>query len=356
MEKSKRYIRERLRALLAILAVLAVVISVPAAIYAEGEPFDPEKTCSLTLKPIGTDDAAIIKDIAEAKVVADLYLVGRAVKDPNYDTYSYELTDDFKSLVIGDDWDEVESKASEIFFKNYKSMKPAKKDQKMGEAAEGLASGLYLVVARGAEIKDYVRTIKNEDGSEVSVTVAESGVNEYLYKPELISIPTKDPEDGKINTANKGDWVYDVTAVLKPEVNPMYGDLEIVKDLLTYKTGEEAFFVFEVEIEKDGKKYPSRIYTLSVNDAGKQSVIAHRIPAGATVTVTEKYSGATYMITSDPTQKAVISASEMVKVEFKNDYTTSENGGHGALNSFKYDSVKGWQWLKDGAETSGEGA
>ncbi len=69
------------------------------------------------------------------------------------------------------------------------------------------------MVARGADITDYIKEVTGADGEKELVTIARSGEYTYTFAPSLVSLPSKEAVDGEINTANPGDWLYDVKEV-----------------------------------------------------------------------------------------------------------------------------------------------
>ena len=131
---------------------------------------------------------------------------------------------------------------------------------------------------------------------------------------------------------------------------PKYGNLTIVKHLNRFELSEDATFVFTVVGKIDGKTVYSNVATLTCSaehPSGLLSTTLNYIPAGAEVTVTESYSGSHYVLTptSEKDQTTVIVANDTVSVDFTNDYTPEEKGGHGIVNTFEPDdSELGWHW------------
>lgn len=344
MDKSKGYIKNKLRRIASILTLLAVVFSVPAAIHAER--LDLGKKCSVTVSPCGNTYGYASE--LESGFDVDLYLVATAKKVEGYDTYTYELTESFKTISIPDEldteaWKNIAAAAREVLFKNYESLKTSAKTGKTGEKIGDLTAGLYLIVARGTGKDIIIR-----DG----VTVVVTPKYEFMFEPSLVSLPTKDPEENDqgelvINTANDSDWIYDAQVVLKPTEKQRFGKLKIFKDLLTYKTGESATFAYLVNVPKG---QANEAFTIAVpiflSDATEVYAEVDKLPVGATVTVVEQYEGSTYKATSATTQTAVISADTVAEVHFENDYVPDHPGGYGILNTFTYDSEDGWVWEK----------
>lgn len=256
-----------------------------------------------------------------------------------------------------------------------------------------LDAGLYLLIARGTSVEDnkYITkeyAVTNPDtqaggtvpapGKETKeekiVTVAYTDQHVYTFAPQLISLPTKDPENGVVSTANSGNWDYSPTVYLKPEQHMRYGRLEIVKDLITYESfdgqSEEAVFVFQVEAVLNNQSVYSDVKTLYFASAGKKNVVVDKIPVGATVTVTEVYSGASYTLKAieqgyyaegakpdcgdsveyasveDISRREVtgfnIEANRVASVKFTNDYDHRQTGGQGVINHYEY-GENGWE-------------
>lgn len=323
--------------------------------------------CSLIVNPEDPDKAEADRfgeDLKEAEVVIDLYQVAKAVKVKGYDTYSYQVNPDYGLSIPeypeGGDWEKLAQQAAEAAIKKgdasdtlVKSGVPA------GEKAD-LDAGLYLVIARGSSLtdaEDYLTEItqkEEETGDETTTyaTVAYSKKNAYLFAPQLISLPTKEADaDGVINTANPGDWIYDLSVNLKPEQTARFGSLEIVKTLSTYETEEgiqePVTCVFEVTGTLGEETVYSNVESITFTAAGQESAVLDRIPAGASVTVREVYSGSSYELTVPGDRSTVIAADDVVSVNFENTYTREQKKGHGIKNQFVYDENGRWQWYSD---------
>lgn len=194
-----------------------------------------------------------------------------------------------------------------------------------GKTIEKLATGLYLVVVEEVESPEYI----------------------YTFTPYLVSLPGNAYQEGDEDDA----WLYEVTVGLKAGREDRYGDLEIVKTLKAYNTTlGGATFIFRIEAVKTVDDVEEVVYSDVVSvvfdSAGTKSIkIAEKIPAGATVTVTEVYTGASYEVTSDARQTTVIVAHDpddpdnpdnLASVEFVNDYDNRLNGGTSIVNHFDY--------------------
>ena len=186
----------------------------------------------------------------------------------------------------------------------------------------------------------------------------------YTFTPYLVSLPTNNYYSG--NGASD-DWIYDLTkeynsAVgLKPEQHVRYGNLVINKELVDHNAtfGDEATFVFQIDIKKPDGKKETRIEELTFNAAGSDSVTIEKIPAGSHVTVTEVYSGASYELASAKSQETDIIANpeKETEVEFKpaevsfiNKHDGRTNGGYGVKNNFKLDENGQYQYTKPAAK------
>lgn len=208
--------------------------------------------------------------------------------------------------------------------------------------ATGLDTGLYLVDTPKVITPNYT----------------------YTFTPYLVSLPTNNYYSG--NGASD-DWIYDLTkeynsAVgLKPEQHVRYGNLVINKELVDHNAtfGNNATFVFQIDITTLDKKKETRIEELTFSAAGSHSVTIEKIPAGSHVKVTEVYSGASYELASAKSQKTDIIANpeKETEVEFKpaevsfiNKHDGRTNGGYGVKNNFKLDENGQYQYTKPAAK------
>lgn len=208
--------------------------------------------------------------------------------------------------------------------------------------ATGLDTGLYLVDTPKVITTNYT----------------------YTFTPYLVSLPTNNYYN---NGQTSDDWIYDLTkesnsAVgLKPEQHVRYGDLVIKKELKDHNAtfGNNATFVFQIDITTLDKKTETRIEELTFSAAGDDSVTITKIPAGSHVKVTEVYSGASYELASAKSQETDIIANpeKETEVEFKpaevsfiNKHDGRTNGGYGVKNNFKLDENEQYQYTKPAAK------
>ena len=207
--------------------------------------------------------------------------------------------------------------------------------------ATGLDTGLYLVDTPKVITPNYT----------------------YTFTPYLVSLPTNNYYSG--NGASD-DWIYDLTkeynsAVgLKPEQHVRYGNLVINKELVDHNAtfGNNATFVFQIDITTLDEKKETRIEELTFSAAGNDSVTITKIPAGSHVKVTEVYSGASYELASAKSQETDIIANpeKETEVEFRpaevsfiNKHDGRTNGGYGIRNNFKLDETDQYQHIKKAA-------
>lgn len=312
--------------------------------------------CSLTIAPGGEELSA---DLEKADVVVDIYKVADAVDIEGQDSYTFAfldgyeaLEDSYKKNPDNAAWRRMAQTAAKYALQGGE---PLRRGNPVNQRIGDLSCGLYLLIARGADIKDYQTTVKNEDGTEDIVTIARSGSNSYTFAPELIALPSKQitDENGDVvnTTGGNSPWIYDMSVTLKPSKEDRLGSLEIVKNLLTYSVNDPAVFVFQVEAELDGKVVYSDIVTMTFTEAGQKKVLLeNKIPIGAQVKVTEVYSGASYKITSAKEQSVTIEAEKVAQVTFTNDHEPTNHGGGGVNNHFTYDAENGWQLEKQPAD------
>lgn len=320
--------------LLAFVLAVCAVLATPA-LDGAAKAVDVSKSCTLTVSPGGADFA---EDLAKANVVIDLYKVADAVEDDGYDTYNYKFLGGYTGLKYSGkpdnaEWTALAKEAAKIALNGDS---PVVKGAEVNKAMSIPGCGLYLIIARGADITDYVTAEGN--------TIARTPEYTYTFAPSLVSLPSKEAdENGNINTAGDGEWLYDLSVTLKPERDQRNGSLEIVKTLQTYETKAPVTFVFEVKIEGQA----SKIVRLTFTQPGQKSELIEGIPVGAVVTVTEVYSGGAYELVSEPEQTVTIPADGIASVAFINDYDNSDKGGGAVINQFDYDAeAKHWNWTQ----------
>ncbi len=349
---------------------------IAAPLEADAEGF-VAGSCSLIVYPEDPhkgESEGFGEDLAAADVVVDLYQVARAVKTPGYDSYSLEPMPGYDmnfpdSSQSGDqaagNWERLAQQAAAIALDANAGKTPIEgSGTAAGTAISDLDPGLYLLIARGkglTELNDYKITIKQQNPltgqEEVRIAaIANSDQYSYAFLPQLVALPAKEAdENGVVNTANRGDWIFNASVNLKPERLDRYGSLRIIKTLSEYETmggvQESATFVFEVTGRLDDEVIYSEVESITFTAAGQESVLLDHIPALAQVTVTEVYSGSSYQLTVPGDRTATIAADDVVSVEFENEYDGRRTNGHGIKNQFVYDEEAGaWNWYSSPAQ------
>lgn len=316
--KMKKIIKKGSALALALALVLSTTV-LPKVYAAFG--IDTEKSCSLTFELDGQ-----YEELDSLVIPIDLYKVADVKENGEYTVLSgYEDLDltSISDKTTAEDWEKLAGKATDLVNSlaaqptaNVQMQRQEGQDKSRG-SAENLATGMYLVAARSVQ-SDY---------------------NTYDFTPYLVSLPNNYYQSTQDDT-----WVYDVTTGLKPSQTKRFGDLEISKTLTSYnETLGGADFVFQVEAEKDYEVVYSNVVSISFNAPGTKSVKIEHIPAGANVTVTEVYSGASYELTTEATQHAVIAADDIAGVSFENEYDHRNNGGSSVVNRFTYNEGD-WDW------------
>jgi len=292
-------------------------------------------------------------DVANANVTVDVYRIGSAEKDPNYDTYNYNFNvdpfTDLKSLytpasMSGAKWQELANEAAT----KIEGVTPVVSNVEAGEAITGLENGLYLVVAPPAYSKYY----------------------EYTFNPTIVALPTKEPlkdEQGNIavdkdgypliySSQQNGEWINNAEIQLKLEYDPLYGSLRIIKQVRNV-TGsvEPATFSFHITgktlEDQPFERYGSVYYT---GGPSAETIITH-IPAGTEVTVSESYEGARYRLVQGDDEKKTIIADQyanddnpIASAVFVNEPDGTTENGHGIENHFELvktgDGSEDWEW------------
>ena len=303
---------------------------------------DTDAECSIEFDISGNSS-----ELLSASIPVNLYKVASVDESGNYTGIGAFSKLDLSSVSADNldtaaaTWSERAAEAKKLLKDDTEPTTTVTLTQGRGTAT-GLKTGLYLVDTPKVITTNYT----------------------YTFTPYLVSLPTNNYYSG--NGASD-DWIYDLTkehnsAVgLKPEQHVRYGDLVINKELVDHNAtfGNNATFVFQIDITTLDKKTETRIEELTFNAAGSDSVTIEKIPAGSTVTVTEVYSGASYKLTSENKVKATIvandekeagQAGETAVVSFTNEHDGRTNGGYGVKNNFKLDENDQYQYTKPAAK------
>lgn len=344
--------KRNLKSLAALILVFVLVIATPAGLRSARGALDLDAVCTLTVQPAGAD-SEYTDLLAADDVVADVYLVAAAIATGE-DSYDYAALPAFAelenlSLAIDKDTDAWNALAQEAFAVVLRDGVAPDATLPVKVAGDIPATGLYLVITRNDGVVDtaaYVASVTDETGSESLATTVKTAQHTYRFAPALVSVPTKEADE---NGEDTGSWDYNPTITLKPEQVGLYGALRIRKTLDRYMLGRPATFLFDVEATLDGELVYSNVIGLSFESAGTlESEIIGKIPVGATVTVTEVYSGISYVydVVGADTHEFEIEVpydetdeGTLYTVEFENDVDNpdSPNGGGSIENRFTYD-------------------
>lgn len=315
------------------LALAFPLLTLPGARAANA--IETNRKCSVAFSVSGEDNE-LTDPGTDIKV--NLYKVADVDVSGNYTATGAFKTLDVSSVSADDkdaasEWADRAKAAQEMLTTE---VKPTTVTLKKGSGIQSdLATGLYLVDTPKVVTTNYT----------------------YTFTPYLVSLPTNN-----YYTSGDDDWIYNLTDTnaigLKPEEHARYGDLVINKTLANHNatTGKKATFVFQIKITTLKGKTETRIESLDFEAAGDSSVTITKIPAGATVTVNEVYSGASYKLTSENNQKTTIIATDKeaqvdpVSVSFTNDVDDNMNGGYGVRNNFKLDENGQYQYTEPAAK------
>ena len=312
------------------LALAFPLLTLPGARAANA--IDTDRKCSVAFNVSGEDNELTANG---TNITVNLYKVADVDVSGNY-----TATEDFKKL-------DVSSVSADNNAAANTWAARAKEAQKLLKDSVNPTATVTLAAGTGS-LADLATGLYLVDTPEVVTTNYT-----YTFTPYLVSLPTNNYYSNGNDT-----WIYDLTkeynsAVgLKPEEHARYGDLKINKTLANHNatTGKKATFVFKIEIKPLKGKTETRIESLDFETAGDSSVTITKIPAGATVTVKEEYSGASYKLTSANNQKTKIIATDEkgapVSVSFTNDVDDNMNGGYGVKNNFKLDENGQYQYTE----------
>lgn len=368
---------------------------------APSDPVDLKRTCSLEVSPVDSNDpekADYLADMQKAQITLDLYKVAGTEKVAGYDTYRFTPEASFSGLTTSEgvgiseyadlqkltaaDWEELAQEAAKTALREGGPAAVKSQDVIHASAAElsELDSGLYLLVARDTnwDRAEYVKTVNQglttgEGDLEITqsldllVTVANSPRYEYQFMPQLIALPAKQAVDEVISTSGRVPWQYMQSVVLKSGRENRYTSLEIRKTLRSYEeaegTIEPATFVFRVVGTMEGESEPvyDAVDSITFTGPGTGSTTLDHIPATATVTVTEIYSGISYTQVVPPNNGSVVLDQISAEpgpdgnyVSFENEYNNRRTHGHGIKNQFVYNAeTGGWDWSRDPAQQTG---
>ena len=435
--------RMRTQRILAALLSLMLLLALAPAGWADGETDEiPEflsrrNTVIINLTPSTDED--FNNDIITAGVQADLYLLTEAEPVKGYDTYKYKnLAGDLSVLqteldtALKIDPSEYPEQIKDPAFRmskmlesftplaykfadrvladDFEAVEPQSfvaGDKPNTITAENLKAGLYLLVLRGSNLTDkhltltvdgieeeygYVTSTKKQlspndtkgkEGEAHIATRAFSEKYEYLFEPQLITVPTRtDNGNLQYNTAF-GDWDNIIKVNIKAARDERPGKIKIKKTLSDYldlgkdETFEPAIFTFDIIARKTKDATSETVYRRQVSmnfdgpDTTGKTEVLKDIPAGSWVWITEIYAGAHYTGSSSSEYPIEVKADEITVVNgktaikeqsgntavFDNKNNDTHRGGHGIENVFTHDG-RTWSngWTTEPANAANGGA
>lgn len=304
---------------LAALLVLALCVAamMPVMITSAANIPDSTKTCTLTVTATGN-----YPEFLAMEVPLRLYKIGELQSDGT----AYQGVGAFENMDLG----AYSARAAASVVSALAEQAAAIADSSAELApdavitlvrgtgsAQGLQQGLYLLHSQSADSDTWT----------------------YTTSASLVALP-----------APTGlSWNYDnVTAKVKQEQAPRTIDLTIEKTLDSYRESlGTAAFVFDVEATLNGENVYSNVLTISFDGEGTKQVLAKGIPAGASVTVTEVYSGASY----SPVGSGVVTIPSLYEAaegeggavaRFSNEYNGGGVYGGSVVNHYEFDGT-GWR-------------
>ncbi len=330
--------RQRASACVLVIAIIFSVLILSKVYAAVAVQTDKICTLQIDMRECGFQElhgvSALPIEVSLYKV-ADIDVSGTYTAVSSFEALSEDL-EGIDSDMLPEEWKEMAQKAkSQIETKAETATAVGITEHGM-TVIDNLETGLYLVDAKEVISQDYM----------------------YEFTPFLVSLP-----NNYYYSTNNDTWVYDLIGEhaisLKVVREDRLGDLVINKELDVYNgTVGGATFVFGIEATKTDldvkegdldriKVVYSDVVSMTFTEAGTDSITIKNLPAGAEVTVTEIYSGASYKLTTEPSVTKKIRAGEEAEVTFENTYDYRFNGGSGVVNSFIYDSeTKEWQHVQ----------
>lgn len=343
------------------MTAVGLALALPLTGYASGE-LNLGKTCSLTVNaydPANQDEdykENFVEDLKKADVVIDVYKVANAKKTVGsdgfeHDSYEYVPASGYESLDLSkkdmdsDAWYLKAQEAAQIALGLNGGTKgtPVHTGSSAGTKIEDLSAGLYLVIARSAELEeteDYVMPLFENDSETGEIgTIALSESRIYTFRPELISLPgILTGEEQPQGETGSYTWNYDLSVNLKALQSERFGRLELKKTLQNYEASQKAGFVFHVKAELNGKIVYDNVLTAELGGPGTVNVLDPllELPTGAKVTVEQIYGAPAYELLTERIQETVIPANAAASLEFVSRYRKGQAGGGVLRNQFTY--------------------
>ncbi len=385
--------RMKSRRTLAILLCMVLLLALAPSGFAVD--LDTPNTLTVNFVP---DDSGYREDLKTARIQVDLYLLAEAEAHETDDSYIYTLPAEGtpfhdEMVLLNDDLADAEKPEEQnnrdTVFEKFEPYAQAFAGIVLDSASDipwtrsetavagdttitltDLKAGLYLLIIRGADLteksedpeKGYVKKTEQASGGEsaekstVYATRVVTDDYEYLYRPQLLTVPTKlsDKSEQQYNTAY-GEWINKLTIYAKPTREANNGDLKIIKNIIN-PGPDPVTFVFEVSwTGKDNARVTKVVSMTFEGQTRREYDLLNSVPIGAEVTVTEVHSGIAYTAEissqtipaiavtppAEPGSKPVIPN----VVEFTNDHT-GPGGGHGVLNRFTAGETGNFEWSR----------
>ena len=316
------------------LAVIVSGLTIPGAYAADA--VDTGRTCSIEFdlacnvdqgtkvgdEPTYLEELTAAEETINLYKVADIAATGKYTAVAGFESLGLESVDSDTSAT---EWAD-KAEAAKTIVEESKMSATITATIVAGQTKAtvgGLATGMYLIVPEDVE-SDYFK---------------------YSFNANLISLPNNYYDPDQIGSSDA--WVYELiddgtvnhAVGLKPGREELKGSLKINKDLDVFNaTYDSATFIFNVHVKKLDGTETNNVYKMAFTGAGSDSLVISDIPAGATVTVTEVYSGASYSLASANNQTATIIAQKEgvnpVSVSFTNTHNGGQNGGSGVVNHY----------------------
>lgn len=308
-----------------VLAFLFLFLAAAPRVVHGAAAIDTERTCSVLIELDGT-----YEELSNLMVPVALYRVAEVKVDGSYQALpEFEALEEsllsVNDLTNADTWLMMAAKATEIVETTVTPVTETMTLENGKGNINGLKTGMYLILAQTVESVEYA----------------------YSFTPYLLALPGNHYYDTGDDT-----WQYDMTIGLKPQQDNRLGRLIIEKTLTSYNaTLGGASFIFQVEAVRDGEKVYSNVVSLVFDGPGTKSIELEGLPAGATVTVKEVYTGASYQAVTSPVQTTVIVADSMkgapASVSFENTYDEHLRGGTSVVNRFIHNEDGSFDWEQE---------
>lgn len=202
----------------------------------------------------------------------------------------------------------------------------------------------------------------------VEVPDVETATETYTFNNYLIQLPYvegswKLNDDGEYAFVGEDEWIYNVVLnwASKYERTERLTGIKIEKTVDKFNTSmNQTSFVYSIVAEKNYSVDPENpkmvkvfddVRAIDFSQAGTQSIVVDKIPAGSVVTVKEVYTGATYKIVKGTSDVVKLDALTAVRdtnaypvASFENTYNGKLVGnGTAVVNTFTKGET-GWKW------------